>query len=133
MRLCVVDASAAAAWLLPDEAETGAKALTDVAAATLHAPWLFWAELRNILIVCERRGRVPEGAAEAFLSALDGLAIAFDTVPSDAEVLRLSRGYGLTVYDALYLELALRLQAPLLTLDRKLARAAQDAGVDARI
>ncbi len=128
MSLCVVDASAAAAWLLPDE-DNPVNTLESVASAAPHAPWLFWAEVRNILIVCERRGRLPAGDAEPFLAALDGLGIAFDTAPSEPEVLRLSRQYGLTVYDALYLELALRLQAPLLTLDRKLARAADDAGV----
>ena len=44
-------------------------------------------------------------------------------------VLALARTHRLTVYDAAYLELALRVDAPLATLDRKLAAAARAAGV----
>lgn len=51
-----------------------------------------------------------------------------------SEVVRLSDLYGLTPYDAAYLELALRRNLPLATLDRALQRAAIQAGVqDARI
>jgi predicted nucleic acid-binding protein len=45
------------------------------------------------------------------------------------ESLALAREHGLTVYDAAYLELALRRRAGLATLDRALARAARSAGV----
>ena len=38
--------------------------------------------------------------------------------------------YGLTVYDAVYLELALRTGSPLATLDAQLRRAASEAGVE---
>lgn len=127
MSLLVLDASAAASWLLPDEAApAGLKA---VARATLTAPWLLWAELRNVLLVNERRGRLPAGAAETFLEAFAGLGVRLDTAPAEAEVLRLARTHGLTVYDALYLELALRLGAGLATLDAHLADAARRSAV----
>ena len=42
----------------------------------------------------------------------------------------LARLYGLTMYDAMYLELALRHRLPLATLDRQLAQAAADAGAE---
>ena len=71
MSRIVIDASAAAALLLPDEAAS--VALEELLDAGLDAPWLFWAELRNILIVSERRGRLSPGAAETFLDAIDGL------------------------------------------------------------
>ena len=45
-------------------------------------------------------------------------------------VFHLARLYNLTMYDAMYLELALRLGLPLATLDRRLAQAASDAGVE---
>lgn len=127
MSRIVVDASAAAALLLPDE--TTPAALDAFAHAALDAPWLFWAELRNILIVSERRGRLPAGAAETVLKAIDGLGIRLDAAPSEAEVMRLAREHGLTVYDALYLELAVRIGAPLATLDGKLAEAARRSSV----
>jgi predicted nucleic acid-binding protein len=126
----VIDASAMAALLLPDEADP--PGLHNVARSGLDAPWLFWAELRNILIVSERRGRLPAGAAERLLGAADGLRIRLHADQSEAAVLRLARSHGLSVYDALYLELGLRLGAALMTLDGRLAAAARAEGFDLR-
>jgi len=124
----VVDASAMAGWLLPDETGPGlADAFT--ADADICAPWLLWAEFRNILIVSERRGRLPQGMADELIEAVEGLGIALDTAPSPAGVLVLARRHGLTVYDALYLDLALRREAALATLDNKLAQAARSERV----
>lgn len=124
----VVDASALAAWLLPDE--TGADLGTLITEnVEVLAPWLLWAELRNILIVTERRGRLPQGMADQLIEAVDGLEIELDTTPSNAAVLALARRNALTVYDALYLELALRRGAMLATLDGKLEQAARAEGV----
>ncbi len=124
----VVDASAVAGWLLPDE--TGHDLAELIAAhSDFCAPWLLWAEFRNILIVSERRGRLPQGMAEQLIEAVEGLGIDLDTTPSPAGVLALARRHGLTVYDALYLDLALRRGAVLSTLDNKLAQAARSEGV----
>jgi predicted nucleic acid-binding protein len=124
----VVDASALAAWLLPDE--TSADLGTVIAEhADVLAPWLLWAELRNILIVTERRGRLPQGVADRLIEAVEGLGIELDTVPTNAGVLGLARQHALTVYDALYLELALRHGAMLATLDTKLAQSARAEGI----
>jgi predicted nucleic acid-binding protein len=46
-----------------------------------------------------------------------------------SNVLPLAREYGLSAHDAAYLELAIRLGAPLATLDGKLRKAAQKAGI----
>ena len=121
--MLVVDASAVAGWLLPDEAGLDLEALV-AAHDVFCAPWLLWVEFRNILIVCERRGRLPQGMAEQMIEAVGGLGIELDVAPSSAAVLALSRKHGLTVYDALYLELAQRREAVLATLDSALARAA---------
>ncbi len=88
------------------------------------APFLLWSELRNILTVGERRGRLPQGLPEQLIEAVEGLGIALDTTPSNAGVLRLARRHGLTIYDAMYLDLALRLGADLATFDTALCRAA---------
>ena len=122
----VVDASLIAGLLLPDEAGIDPRALES---EDLVAPWLFWAEIRNILIVNERRGRLPEGFAEQMLDAVEALGIQLDSRPSEAAVLRLSRRHRLTIYDALYLELALRLGAPLGSHDKALRHAARAEGV----
>lgn len=130
MASLVLDASALAAAVLPDEAGPDLPALL-AAHEELVAPWLLWAEIRNILIVLERRGRLPEGFADQALAAMDALGIVFDSEPSGAEVLRLARRHRLTIYDALYLELALRRRTALATRDQALAAAAraEDVGL----
>jgi predicted nucleic acid-binding protein len=122
----VLDASALAAWLLPDEVGPD---LAPALAEGAHAPALVWTELLNILLVAERRGRLGEAEADALLDALGRVGLATDDARPGAAVTRLARTHGLTAYDATYLELALRLGAPLATLDRALARAAEAEGV----
>lgn len=124
----VVDASAVAGWLLPDETGLDLETLSRDA-TEFAAPWLLWAELRNILIVNERRGRIPAGLAEQAIEAVEALGIRLDTAPSGAAVLDLARRHGLTVYGALYLDLSLRAGARLATRDVALLRAARAEGV----
>lgn len=123
----VIDASIAASWLLPDG--TGGTPLEILESSELHAPSLFWAEMRNILVVSERRKRLTIDTLSEALSILDAIVVNFDNTPDGGRVIQLARSHQLTVYDALYVELALRLQTPFLTLDRKLATAAQREGV----
>jgi predicted nucleic acid-binding protein len=92
------------------------------------APVLLWFEVRNALIVNERRGRVTAERVEAFLSDLDLLPIAYEPLPESARVLTLARLNKLTIYDAVYLELAVRTGFPLATLDAALAIAIVAAG-----
>ena len=113
---------------MPDEAGQDLAALA-VRYDTFAAPFLLWSELRNILIVGERKGRLPKGIPEQLIEAVDGLGIALDTTPSNAGVLRLARTHGLTVYDAMYLDLALRVGADLATFDAALQRAAVSEGI----
>ena len=126
MTRVVLDACTAASWVLPDEEPSSLEAIAN---APLEAPWLFWAELRNILIVSERRGRIPPGTAEIHLGAIAAFGVTLDVTPEDATVLGLARAHRLTVYDALYLELALRRAASLATIDGPLAAAAAARGV----
>jgi predicted nucleic acid-binding protein len=126
----VVDASIVGCWCFPDEADT----LAELAFQRLHVegaivPALWWFEVRNLVVIAERRGRlVPAGAAE-FLADLEDLPIRIDREPHSELILGLARTYRLTVYDAAYLELARRLDAPLATLDQALAAAARGASV----
>lgn len=92
------------------------------------APGLWWAELRNVLIMAERRSRITEPRTAAALAAVEALAIELDHTPNGEDTLRLARRHRLSVYDALYLELALRKRAPLATLDRRLSLAATSEG-----
>jgi predicted nucleic acid-binding protein len=77
----------------------------------------------------ERRGRLPVGMPGQALGVVEALGIELGTAPSSAAALRLSRTHGRSVDDAMYLALALRLRAPLTTLDGGLVRAARAKGV----
>lgn len=126
----VLDASALLGLALDGEASDHAQRMLDHAAAEGGVvPTLFWYELRNALLMAERRGRITSDGVAAFLADVALLPITVDDLPRDAVVLQLARQHGLTVYDASYLELAMRTGAPLATLDTALRSAAQRAGV----
>jgi predicted nucleic acid-binding protein len=126
----VLDASVAACWAFEDEDHPiAALALERIRADTAVVPALWWFEVRNTLIVNERRGRLGPADTSAFLRGLARLGVAVDHAPEEADVLALCRRLGLTVYDANYLELARRENIPLATLDRDLIRAAPGEGV----
>lgn len=126
----VLDASVAACWAFEDEDHPlAARALDRLRAEPALVPALWWFEVRNVLIVNERRGRLTEAITAAFLRAVARLDIAIDRTPDSAAVLALARVHRLSVYDAAYLELAQRAGAPLATLDAALARAARGEGV----
>jgi predicted nucleic acid-binding protein len=106
-----------------------ALAIDQLAVTGAVAPVLFFFEVRNALVVNERRGRAtPEGSAD-FLRRLTGLPIRLAPLPDDGELMALARKRKLTVYDAAYLELAKREGLPLATLDRGLEKAAITEGV----
>lgn len=127
----VVDCSVACAWFMDDERVSGTDSILEqVADHGASAPSLFWAELRNALVMAERRGRLTPAGTAAALAEIESLDIELDRAPNNATTLRLAREHRITVYDALYLELAIRQQRELATLDRALQRAAESEGVD---
>ena len=96
---------------------------------TIIVPDLFWHEVRSVLLVAERQGRIEAGTAEDHLEDLRGLSLQTDRDQRDEDVTALARRHNLSGYDAAYLETAKRLHAPLATLDKKLANAAVEEGV----
>jgi predicted nucleic acid-binding protein len=121
----VLDASIASCWAFEDEDHpVAALALERLRTDAARVPSLWWFELRNTLIVNERRGRLTESDTAAFLRSLARLGVTVDRSPVEADVLTLARRHRLTVYDAAYLELARRDGVPLATLDTALATAA---------
>ena len=92
-------------------------------------PCLWWFEVRNILVVNERRGRISESDTAAFLLNLSRLRVRLDRLPEADAVVRLARTHRLSVYDAAYLELAQREGLPLAALDADLRRAAAKEGI----
>lgn len=121
--------SAILALALDDEDAAFAESVIEaIARDEAIVPTLFWYEIRNVLVMAERRKRIAAARTTAFLSDLALLPFAVDDLPREAAVLDLARRRSLTVYDASYLELALRREAPLATLDQALVAAARKEG-----
>ncbi len=129
----VVDASIVGAWLLPDERSTGAVGIARLIDETeTWVPQLFPIEICNALLAAERRQRVSDAYVQDQLAALQRMPLRLDTETNTgiwSTTFELAKAERLTVYDATYLELALRLGAELATLDRDLAAAARRRGV----
>jgi len=122
----VLDASVAACWFFPDETHpvaSGAWLLIHEDDAIVPAHW--WFEVRNTMLVGERRGRSTEQRTGFAIDRLERMTIRHAPHPLDADVFALARKYAMTFYDAAYLELAQRARLALATLDSKLASAAR--------
>lgn len=130
----VLDSSVSLAWLHEDEQVDGVAGVFDrIIENGAVVPLLWPLEVANSLTVATRRGRISRDQRAAFLRSLANLDIATDPQTNDhawSASLQLADLYGLTVYDAAYLELAQRLRVPLATLDTALAAAARKAGVE---
>jgi predicted nucleic acid-binding protein len=120
--LVVVDASAVVAALTDGGAPGGAVA-TALAGQHLAAPELLAFEVANVLRRLELSGRLA--ADSAVLAHADLLDLAVQLWPYAAVAERAFRlRASLTVYNAAYVALAVQLDAPLVTLDQRLAKAA---------
>jgi predicted nucleic acid-binding protein len=126
----VLDASIVGCWAFADDDhQVAAASLEHLRGGSAIVPALWWFEIRNVLVVNERRGRISESDTASFLRRLAALPVEQDTNPDEAALLTLARRHRLSVYDAAYLELALRRAAALATLDTALVRAAKAEGV----
>lgn len=125
----VLDASVAICWAMQDESDPRAAAAQARALADRPVvPALWWYEVRNILVLNERRGRIAPTDSELFLASTGSLVRS--VFPQDSkETLQLARKYRLSVYDAAYLQLAKQERLSLATLDGDLASAATAEGV----
>jgi len=128
----VLDASVAVAWCFEDESNHDADQVLDLMVkATALVPVTWTVEVSNALLAGERRRRSrPADTAQA-LDLLGSLNIRVDdeSAPEPGQLVSLARAERLSVYDALYLWLAIRKGLPLATLDGGLQRASRSAGV----
>jgi predicted nucleic acid-binding protein len=124
----VLDASIALKWAFIDEvteqSTTALKLLSDNH-AEVPAVWPF--EVWNIVTRAERRGRLTAAQSKEFLETLCRLDIRVErrTLFEIAALADIVRKHSLTIYDAAYLELAMRKGLPLATADVALAKAAK--------
>ena len=126
----IPDVSAILSQALDDEDASYAEAVIEsIAADEALVPTLFWLEIRNALLMGERRKRITAERTTSFLADLALLPFQVDERPREGTVFGLARKHNLTIYDAAYLELAERKKLPLATVDRALIKAAKKAGV----
>jgi predicted nucleic acid-binding protein len=128
----VLDASVTLGWCFQDEGDEARAALELAREAVVHVPAVWPLEVANALVVAERRKRLSEAESARFLTLVGALAIEIEAAPRLAQMaalLGLARTRGISIYDASYLDLALRRGLPLATLDDRLASAARAAGV----
>jgi predicted nucleic acid-binding protein len=129
----VLDSSATLGWIYPDEdAGVATTVFGLVVASGAWVPSLWRIEVANSLQVGIRRGRVDRMFRDAALADLARLAISVDTETNNfawTGTVQLADRFGLTVYDAAYLELAQRRSLPLGSLDNALCAAARALGV----
>ncbi len=132
----VLDASMTLAWQFtrvdPAEILLAERALAELPSYLVIVPALWYPEVANTLLRGERQGSISSTQTAYFLRELAELEIAADEISPrnrQSTVLELARSYGLTAYDATYLELALRRAATLASFDHKLTKAARAAGV----
>ena len=98
--------------------------------AELLVPALWNAEIANALVQAERRGAAAPAKVGAALALINALNPVVDSQPVDVtRNLEIARAYGLSAYDALYFELALRRKAALATCDENMIAAASAAGI----
>jgi predicted nucleic acid-binding protein len=121
------------AWCFPDEATSQTEAILNLLAGPheLFVPVLWPYEVGNILGRAARKGRISSYKARQFMEDLDSFNISIDDGSSYAlnRVYNLADQHQLTTYDAAYLELAVRKELPLASLDDDLNKAALSEGI----
>ena len=122
MRL-VVDASVAVKWLV---AEDGSEVARELAASgeELHAPRLMAAEIANALWRKARLGEIEPGVAGAMLAAVVDMPVRWGADEAiSADAVRIALALDRPVHDCVYLALAHRIGAAVITADRHFANA----------
>ncbi len=135
MRAFVLDASTALGWMLDQPVPVRASQARNliIAGATPVVPLLWSHEVSNAIVMAERRRRITAGQVAPLAADLEEFlqVVEIDSTRVLPSVLiKTAQRTNLTVYDATYLELALRRRVPLATLDDKLREAARRDGVE---
>ncbi|SFI77789.1 type II toxin-antitoxin system VapC family toxin [Planctomicrobium piriforme] len=126
----VIDASATLSWLFGED-DPGEWIENHLQAGRLIAPSLWQLEVAHAVLKKERQRHLTRQQADSFLGLLDALPI--EIVPPPLRTLQqiavVARPHQLSAYDATYLDLVIRRQAELLTLDQNLRDAARRLGI----
>ena len=123
MKTCVLDASAVAvAFFQEEHAEAAARLLASPRA--LHAPDLIYAELANVIWKRHNRGEIAPREAGQLLADLRRLPLQITSCGDLIDAaLELALRTGRSVYDCLYLALAVKTKSVMSSADKRLVNA----------
>lgn len=125
----VLDCSITMSWCFEDESNDYSDTiLENMKTAIAIVPTIWPLEVANVLLLAKRKKRITEVQTVSFIDALSALSIVVDQSTSTRaphSIFVLANELNLTIYDAAYLELAIREKIPLITLDSGLEKAAK--------
>ena len=127
----VVDASMVVAWFVISQATAlTRKALTRASSDTLYSPPLLQVEFASALVKLAHRRKITFAAVDDVFTEFEALEVVIDRTPTSARTIASTcRRHALSAYDAVYLELAMRLGCPLAAKDGPLLEAARKASL----
>ncbi len=133
----MVDASVVFSWVYPGQAfaETDQLLMEIEAGPVVVVPSLCFLEVANSLLATRRRKLITATERKATLTRLSNLNFIVDDETGCAafrKTSELAEKYGLSVYDAAYLEAAIRRKLPLASRGHPLRAAAKRCGVKLR-
>ncbi len=133
MNRFVVDNSVVMSWCFKSEANKYGDAVLDILSeSTALVPPIWPLEVVNVLLVAERRNRLRQVDSVRFITLLSQLPIIVELERPERkmkDLFALGRANDLSSYDAAYLDLAMRNDCPIATLDKKLIEAAENVDV----
>jgi predicted nucleic acid-binding protein len=128
----VLDASVTLTWCFEDQkTEYGQAVLEALGNEQAFVPPIWQLEIINALLGAERKKLLSHTECVGFLNTLATSSIQVsDPVVNSVIFLSTALSYGLSAYDACYLELASQLGLPIASLDKKIRNAAKSAGIE---
>ncbi len=135
MKGYVIDCSFSSALFLPDEKSELISSFFEKITENdrIYIPQLWWYETSNVLNIAVRKKRITHHEVIVITKLFDNMNLETDFESGSIftrEIFNLAQEYQLSSYDSVYLELAMRKNGILMTLDEELINAAKKAGVD---
>jgi predicted nucleic acid-binding protein len=116
-------------WCFEDEWNSYSEAVLDsLADGEAFVPDIWPLEVGNVLLVAERKKRLGVASVVRFLELVSSLPLSVEQETPDRmlkEIVSLAREQGISTYDASYLDLAMRMDLPISTLDASMRKAAR--------
>ncbi len=123
MKTCVIDASVIAAAVFPEQFSEAARSLL-LSDCSLHAPGLVVSEVTNVIWKRRMRDEIDDTEAVGLLGDFRSLPLQITSSDDLIEsALELAMGTGRTVYDCLYLALAVKTRSVMVSADKRLVNA----------